>query len=129
MLIDDDQHSRVAYRPGSAAASVQRGSEQAILPMIRRQAISTVLAVLSALACISMGSVTALAASEVYIEQAHGHVTPGTTVMTKPPPETAAAAAGAPVAAPAVPDTCNAQNASSSQACYTATQQARPGTR
>jgi hypothetical protein len=96
--------------------------------MIRTQASLTALAVLSALAFVPAGTITALAASEVYIEQARGHVAPGTSVMTKPPPETAAAA-GAPVAAPAVPDTCNAQNASSSQACYTATQQARPGTR
>jgi len=93
-----------------------------------RHASPTALAALSALAFVASGSVTAMAASEVYIQQARGHVAPGTSVMTKPPPESAAAAS-APAAAPAAPDTCNAQNASSSQACYTATQQGRPGTR
>jgi hypothetical protein len=93
-----------------------------------RHASPTVLTLLSTLAFVASGSVTAVAASEVYIQQARGHVAPGTSVMTKPPPESATAAS-APAAAPAAPDTCNAQNASSSQACYTATQQGRPGTR
>ena len=70
----------------------------------------------------------ASAASEVYIEQAHGRAQPSSSVMTKPPPESTAQASQ-PAAAPTAPDTCNAQNAASSQACYTATQQARPASR
>jgi hypothetical protein len=70
---------------------------------------------------------TVLAASEVYIEQSRGHVSPGATILTKPPPETTTAAP-APSITPTAPETCNAQNASS-QACYTATQQARPAGR
>ncbi len=72
--------------------------------------------------------VSASAASEVYIEQAHGKVAPGSTVMSKPTPETAAQPSQPAPASPSVtaPETCNAQNAASSQACYTATQQARP---
>ncbi|MGA7808046.1 hypothetical protein [Bradyrhizobium sp.] len=69
---------------------------------------------------------TALAASEVYIQQSHGRVAPGTKVQ-KPPPEAGGALVQA--AGPTAPDTCNAQNAASSQACHTATQQARPATR
>jgi hypothetical protein len=67
-----------------------------------------------------------LAASEVYIQQSHGTVAPGTKVQ-KPPPE----ATSAPIqgTGPTAPATCDPQNASSSQACYTATQQARPATR
>jgi hypothetical protein len=70
---------------------------------------------------------TTLAASEVYIQQSRGHVSPGATILTKPPPETTTAAP-APSVTPTAPETCNAQNASS-QACYTATQQARPAGR
>jgi hypothetical protein len=67
------------------------------------------------------------APSDVYIQQSHGRVAPGTKVQGKSTPETATA--GTPTAVgPTAPITCNAQNASS-QACYTATQQARPGTR
>ena len=69
---------------------------------------------------------TVLAASEVYIQQSRGHVAPGTSILTKPPPE--ATTAAPPGAAPTAPETCNAQNASS-QACHTATQQARPAGR
>jgi hypothetical protein len=67
-----------------------------------------------------------LAASEVYIQQSHGRVAPGTKVQ-KSAPETT----GVPIqsAAPTAPVTCNSQNAASSQACYTATQQSRPATR
>lgn len=72
---------------------------------------------------------TALAASEVYIRQARGHVAPGSTVITKPTPETTGQAAQPAAAPTTAPDTCNAQNAASSQACYTATQQARPASR
>lgn len=73
-------------------------------------------------------------ASEAYIQQAHGNVAAGATILTKPTPETAAPAGTQPAqagAAPAAtaPVTCNAQNASSSQACYTATQQARPASK
>ena len=67
---------------------------------------------------------TRVAASEVYIQQSSGRVAPGTNVQTKPPPE-AANATAAPATSFTAPETCNAQNASS-QACYTATQQARP---
>jgi hypothetical protein len=67
------------------------------------------------------------AASEVYIQQSRGRVSPGASILTKPPPETTTAAP-APSVTPTAPETCNAQNASS-QACYTATQQARPAGR
>lgn len=67
-----------------------------------------------------------IAASEVFIKQAKGRVAPGTTIQTKPTPETATTMTVTPSAAQTAPVTCNAQNASS-QACYTATQQARPG--
>jgi hypothetical protein len=70
---------------------------------------------------------TVIAASEVYIQQSSGTVAPGTTIQTKPPPE-ATTTTAAPATGPTSPDTCNAQNASS-QACYTATQQARPAGR
>jgi hypothetical protein len=69
-----------------------------------------------------------MAASEVYIQQSRGHVTPGSSIMTKPPPEVTTTTTASPSAAPTAPDTCNAQNASS-QACYTATQQSRPAGR
>jgi hypothetical protein len=66
------------------------------------------------------------AISDVYIEQTHGLVSPGVKVPAKPVPE----AAGVVIqnTGPTAPTTCNAQNASS-QACYTATQQARPASR
>ena len=66
---------------------------------------------------------TVLVASEVYIEQSRGHVSPGASILTKPPPESTTAVS--PSITPTAPETCNAQNASS-QACHTATQQARP---
>ena len=71
-------------------------------------------------------SFTTIAASEAYIEQSRGHVAPGSSIQTKPPPEIGTPA-GSPSAAtpPTAPETCNAQNAASSQACYTATQQGR----
>ncbi len=69
---------------------------------------------------------TRTAASEVYIEQSHGQVSPGATILTKPPPE--ATTAASPSITPTAPETCNAQNASS-QACHTATQQALPAGR
>jgi hypothetical protein len=74
----------------------------------------------------AIAQVSQLAASEVYIQQSRGSVAPGTKVQ-KPTPE----ATSAPVQAtgPTAPATCDPQNASSSQACYTATQQARPATR
>jgi hypothetical protein len=71
-------------------------------------------------------SATPLAASDVYIQQSHGRVAPGIKMQGKPTPE--ATGASTPSTGPTAPITCNAQNASS-QACYTATQQARPGTR
>jgi hypothetical protein len=66
-----------------------------------------------------------VAQSEVYVQQSHGFVAPGTNAPAKPPE---AATAASPSAAPTAPDTCNAQNASS-QACHTATQQTRPAGR
>ncbi len=68
-----------------------------------------------------------MAASEVYIQQSRGHVAPGNVIQTKPPPEVGAPAAtpSGGASPPATPETCNAQNAASSQACYTATQQSR----
>jgi hypothetical protein len=69
---------------------------------------------------------TALAASEVYIQQSRGRVNPGASILTKPPPESTAGVSQS--TAPTAPVTCNAQNASS-QACYTATQQSRPAGR
>ena len=53
----------------------------------------------------------------------------GSTVITKPTPETAGQVAQPAAVPTTAPDTCNAQNAASSQACYTATQQARPASR
>ncbi|WP_157449898.1 hypothetical protein [Bradyrhizobium sp. ARR65] len=68
-----------------------------------------------------------MAASEAYIQQSRGHVAPGNVIQTKPPPEVGAPAVSPAGGAspPATPETCNAQNAASSQACYTATQQTR----
>jgi hypothetical protein len=77
----------------------------------------------------SFGAERPLAISDVYIEQAHGRVSQkdkfDAKIPVKPTPE---AAIGSSNAGQVVPDTCNSQNASS-QACYTATQQARPATR
>jgi hypothetical protein len=74
-------------------------------------------------------SVTLLAVSDVYIQQSHGRVSAATKAQSKPTPELTGANANSPATTgPTAPVTCNAQNASS-QACYTATQQARPGTR
>lgn len=93
--------------------------------MVRKQ---LTLSVATALAISALFATQAGAASEAYIQQSRGRVSP--TAIRKPTPETSAPAAAAqPTAAPTAPETCNAQNASSSQACYTATQQARPGTR
>jgi len=75
----------------------------------------------------SSGTTTTIATSEVYIQQARGRVAPGANIPTKPPPETTMSVAPTPTP-PTAPATCNAQNASS-QACYTATQQSRPGGR
>ena len=68
-----------------------------------------------------------MAISDVYIEQSHGLVSPGVKVPAKPVPE-ATGGGAIQSTGPTAPTTCNAQNASS-QACYTATQQARPATR
>jgi hypothetical protein len=68
-----------------------------------------------------------VAVSDVYIQQSHGRVAPGTKIPAKPTPELTGVGTPA-TTGPTAPVTCNAQNASS-QACYTATQQARPGTR
>jgi hypothetical protein len=75
---------------------------------------------------LQLSPATVLAASEVYIEQSRGHVSPGASILTKPPPESTTAVS--PSVTPTAPETCNAQNASS-QACHTATQQTRPAGR
>jgi hypothetical protein len=64
-----------------------------------------------------------LVSDDVYIKQAHGRVSPGTKILTKPVPE-AGLTAATPNPGPTAPATCDAQNASS-PACYTATQQTR----
>jgi hypothetical protein len=92
--------------------------------MRRRFAAVVAVVLVSAFPQARSASLTRIAGSEVYIQQSSGRVGAGTNVQTKPPPE-ASAAAAAPAASPTAPETCNAQNASS-QACYTATQQARP---
>jgi hypothetical protein len=78
---------------------------------------------------LSSGAERPQAISDVYIEQARGRVREtdksDAKVPVKPTPE---AAIGSSNVGQMVPATCNAQN-SSSQACYTATQQARPATR
>jgi len=89
-------------------------------------AIAIVSAALSANAQSPSAPAIRMAGSEVYIQQSRGHVMPGASILTKPPPESTTATA--PNAAPTAPVTCNAQNASS-QACYTATQQSRPAGR
>jgi hypothetical protein len=72
-------------------------------------------------------SATPPAASDVYIQQSHGSVGAGTKPQSKLTPElTGVVGVPAATTGPTAPVTCNAQNASS-QACYTATQQARPG--
>jgi len=71
----------------------------------------------------------ACAGSEVYIQQARGRAAGGSGAIIKPLPEQTTQPSQQPAAASTVPDTCNAQNAASSQACYTATQQARPASR
>ncbi len=77
----------------------------------------------------SFGTERPQAISDVYIEQAHGRIRvkdkSDDKASVKPVPE---AATGSSNAGQTVPATCNSQNASS-QACYTATQQARPATR
>jgi hypothetical protein len=75
---------------------------------------------------VAQSAPSAIAASDVYIEQSRGRVAPGIKIPGKPTPEGTGAAI--PSTGPTAPITCNAQNASS-QACYTATQQARPATR
>jgi hypothetical protein len=85
--------------------------------------------VCSALTIAAAHIAPARAASEVYIQQARGRVAPGSSVMTRPPPEITGQV-NRPAAAPTTaPDTRNAQNAKYSQACYTATQQAKPASR
>jgi hypothetical protein len=65
-------------------------------------------------------------ASDVYIQQSRGRVSPGAQAQ-KPPPEATSNQVQSPTG-PTAPVTCDAQN-QSSQACYTATQQARPASR
>jgi hypothetical protein len=90
-----------------------------------------ILSIIAATMAVLLGpSRAADAGSEVYIQQARGQVAPGSTVMTKPTPETTAQPSQpAASSSTTAPDTCNAQNAASSQACYAATQQARPASR
>jgi hypothetical protein len=110
-------------RYGSASKPDER------LLMITKSAIAISAAGFCALVVPAGYSGAVLAGSEVYIQQARGQVAPGSSVTTKPTPETTGQAASQPAAAPTAPETCNAENATSSQACYTATQQARPASR
>jgi hypothetical protein len=78
-----------------------------------------------------IASVTAVHASEVWVKQANGRVSGGTTAaeenqpVNKATPEGSATAAATNAAAGATnPATCNQANASS-PACYSATQQSR----
>jgi hypothetical protein len=82
----------------------------------------------SAVSTLSSGTETPQAISDVYIEQAHGRVSQKDKLDAKVPVKPTPEAIGNSNAGQVVPDTCNSQNASS-QACYTATQQARPATR
>ena len=120
--------TRTAGSQAFACVTSEDEQTRTIFKMISRPVIAITAKVFCALTFAVACSATVLAGSEVYIEQAHGQVAPGSAVMTKPTPETAAQTSQPPAAAvaPTAPDTCNAQNASSSQACYTATQQARP---
>jgi hypothetical protein len=118
----------LADADGLLAAGETSKTGRANLVMILRSAAAIAALVFCCFA-LSAACPTALAASEVYIQQARGHVAPGSTVITKPTPETAGQAAQPAAAPTTAPDTCNAQNAASSQACYTATQQARPASR
>jgi hypothetical protein len=59
----------------------------------------------------------ARAASEVYIKQARGRVARGSSVTTRPPPETTGQVSQPAAAPTTAPDTCNARHATSSQAC------------
>jgi hypothetical protein len=94
-----------------------------------RVAIAIALLALPNATRVAFGLDAAFAASEVYIRQAKGRVAPGANIPIKPPPETTTTTTTvAPAAVSTAPETCNAQNASS-QACYTATQQARPAGR
>jgi hypothetical protein len=66
-------------------------------------------------------------ASEVWVSQAHGRISGGTTVAEENKPMKAApegAATTAAAGSPTTPATCNQQNASS-PACYSATQQSK----
>jgi hypothetical protein len=76
----------------------------------------------------SFGTEHPQAISDVYIEQAHGRVSQKDKLDAKVPAKPTPEAIGNSNAGQQVPVTCNSQNASS-QACYTATQQARPATR
>lgn len=78
-----------------------------------------------------MISMSAVHASDVWIQQAHGNMPAGTPAeLTKPANTTPEGAHGAPTAAasssPTQPATCNQQNASS-PSCYSATQQSKGG--
>jgi hypothetical protein len=65
-------------------------------------------------------------ASEVWVSQARGRISGGTTVAEENKPKAAPEGGTNPVAAgsPTTPVTCNQQNAAS-PACYSATQQAK----
>jgi hypothetical protein len=66
-------------------------------------------------------------ASEVWIQQARGRISGGTTVAEENKPKAApegASATATPAGSPTNPATCNQQNASS-PACYSATQQTK----
>jgi hypothetical protein len=71
-------------------------------------------------------SISVAQASEVWVQQARGRISGGTSVAEENKPVNAAPEATATAAAgsPTTPATCNQQNASS-PACYSATQQTR----
>ncbi len=72
-------------------------------------------------------SISAAQASEVWVQQARGRISGGTTVAEENKPANVApegTATNAAAGSPATPATCNQANASS-PACYSATQQTR----
>ena len=73
-------------------------------------------------------SMSVAQASEIWVQQARGRISGGTTVAEENKPTLKAAPEGSATTAttgsPSTPATCNQQNASS-PACYSATQQTR----
>lgn len=98
----DDSHGRYLMMQSRAIPSIAAGLLAALLGL------------------------SASVASEVYIEQAHRLVARDATAIAKPLPNPATPPGQPAAAGPTAPETCNSQNATTSQACYAATQQARP---